>query len=148
MPEDLDIQQETWTYLGRVVTVGNKLDYEWETPHGDKIFSKFHPAGARPGTIWKVSCAVKDNGVISAYGSGANAPIFEGIVDDDRKTGLELASAAAETAVRISKQSKSDMEKVTLSTICQPLREAYRRQTTSVGKAALMARVMQEIQTR
>ncbi len=145
MPEEPEIQQETWTYLGRAVSDKKTLDFHWFTPHGYKLFSKFHPPGARPGTTWTIHCSVTADGGLTAFSAGANAPVFEGIVDDDQKASLELASAAAVTTARVWKKTKTDMEEVTLAAICLPLRDAYRHQK-GVGKAALLARVIQEMQ--
>ena len=141
MADEEGVSQETWTYLGRRVDPGNKLSYAWRTPQGDASYSKFHPSGARPGSMWTVYVDEKR----SVFTGGDKAPAYSGLVDDDEKARLEVASNAAITEDRAAKQTKSDMEQITLETVCTPLREAYIRQNTPLGRSALITRVIQEI---
>jgi hypothetical protein len=133
--------RHVWTYAGR--RFGSKLYHAWQDHDGEeRLFagrnlSRFAPIGGR------YTVKLKDR---SVFTSGEDAPVYEGMVDDDQVrldwSALDKAAAMADATV---KQEKRDKDQDLIRETLSPLRRIIDRRRGPLDKGAFINAVTAEM---
>lgn len=133
---------EMWTYIGKRISTKHKPIDVWLDESGEtRLFDKVK--GDSPGARYTVT--LDDSGAL--FTGGANSPRY---VDMHPDVDLRAEWAAEERIALVHHESQQRAKRESsneLSTLCAPLRDMMRKQIGHTRRAALLAAIIEEVQS-